>query len=140
MAAVPGPEGNTGIFRTDGKRPRSGISRILFSTIIPLGPKLPVGSGTLPANLIESISSVCLCELAPRRVYLVSLRTDLSAIHTFCCTCPRLTTDGRYPLRYSMVSGLSSRGFPPATVSCSRRCEYREWRIGCQFYYAELRL
>jgi len=32
-------------------------------------------------------------------------------VHTFCCTCPHLTVDGRYPLRCHGVSGLSSREF-----------------------------
>ncbi len=91
------------------KEPRTGISRILYSTIILLGHELPHGSSTLPVNSADRFS-VHLHGLAPRRVYLVSLRTFSfpKAIHTFCCTCPRLTADGRYPLRYPVVSGLSS--------------------------------
>ena len=35
-------------------------------------------------------------------------------VHTFCCTCPHLTVDGRYPLRCHAVSGPSSRANAPA--------------------------
>ncbi len=120
--------------RHEFKAPRSGVSRILFSTIILLGPQLPVDSSTLPVNSADRLN-VHLHGLAPRRVYLVSLRT-LSfprAIHTFCCTCPRLTTDGRYPLRLSMVSGLSSKGCPLAIINLSPF-----WQYACFFWKNQL--
>ena len=65
-----------------------------------------------------------LFELAPRRVYLISLQQAEAPVHPFCCTCPHLTVDGRYPLRCHMVPGLSSRTCVPAMIPPSRKNLY----------------
>ena len=85
------------------------ISRVLSRTTIYLGQWLPIGSSHLlraagpamcsPTVLlrIEFTAPTCLHaagELLPR---LSTITAKFAAVY-FCCTCPRVTPGGRYPL------------------------------------------
>ena len=74
-------------------------------------------------------------DLAPRRACLISLQQleetssssscqldesrlkSQSSVLPFCCAGPQLSLDGRYPLRCSLVSGLSSTGLSQQRLS-----------------------
>ena len=92
-----------GVFYASGS-----VSRVLSWTTIYLALPLPAGSSHLPRTTgpvlcpptvllrIEFTASTCLhatSELLPH----FSTLTDCSAVY-FCCTCPRVTPGGRYPL------------------------------------------
>ncbi len=87
------------------------VSRVLLKTTIYLGPSLPAGSSHLlrtagpaicpPTVLlrIEFTASPCLhgtSELLPHFSTLTA-SLKLTAVY-LCCTCPRVTPGGRYPL------------------------------------------
>jgi hypothetical protein len=98
------------------KKPREGISRILFSTIIHLGPELLQGSSTLPAYLQEwhplvsiARNDISLFELAPRRVYLVSLQHYLYILSVALVLTSRWTGVTRYV-------AIWCPDFPPADL------------------------
>lgn len=96
------------------KKPRVGVSRVLSRNIIHLDPLLPKGSSALPACLDWPSSSTGLFELAPRRVYLISLRPN----RTF------------FLLHLSSPRG--GRGLP-ATLPCGARTFLPPLRAGDAF-------
>src|SRR5690242_4293344 len=97
-------------FARHGKKKRSRpISGILLRpsramTVIPLGRASPRASSHLPADSVGHVV-VCLLGVAPRRDCRVSPRTEPARL---CGSDPRLTADGRYPLRCPVESRLSS--------------------------------
>ena len=108
------------------------ISRVLSLTVIYLGAPLPTCSSHLPGTAgpascpsavllrIEFTSPNC---LQPARALLphVSTLTSCEAV-SLCCTCPRVTPGGRYPL--SLPYG--ARTFLTHSFSaCARDCPTR---------------
>jgi len=91
--------------------------------IIPLGmPSLTPSSDLTRKPPTGRGTSAPLFDLAPRRVWLFSLRRlpwpsrsrcqAQCPGHSLCSTVPCITAEGRYPLRYPMESGLSSPAKP----------------------------
>ena len=87
-------------------KPVSGIllRPLRAMTVIPLGHASPHASSHLPADSVGHVV-VCLFGVAPRRDCRVSPRTEPARL---CGSDPRLTADGRYPLRCPVESRLSS--------------------------------
>src|SRR5690349_13008474 len=109
-------------------------------TIIPLGHASPHGSSHLPADSVGHVI-VCLLGVAPRRDWPFHPSSSLcanrmqQAVGTrnwarLCSSDPRLTADGRYPLRCPAESRLSSA-----------QSKWRSDRLACftpSFYAARL--
>src|SRR6476619_5529073 len=102
-------------------------------TVIPLGRALPRASSHLPADSVGHVV-VCLFGVAPRRDCPFHPASPRRTTQTrLCCSDPRLTADGCYPLRCPMESRLSSAQpkvaqRPPGLLHPPILCEARRQR------------